>query len=682
MLFWLSTVYWNLSLSWPEVENHKQQWYVLSDGSSQYWVCTNEKDRFNREFPNYIRSECFSYQNQYHYFICDRGGSECNIRQNSSSISTYGETQVLPSISATVVIPHKVQLDRLVASVKEKNDERVTNNFLKNVQQLWKQYKNNPSISLMASYLEQETQKILTWFQMSEEEAFLCTLAGTCASNNMNQTAQTSWASWKNLDVVWYANAHFVKSWESQEFSFSTKWDTKQDGLFVYNIWVGYIDGKKYDATKLNTCTFATKIKNSAGTTVCQWVDKYSLKWNQTRLQDHEGTYWHEHKKPYLECQLEANKNYTYEVTSQNCANISVDVKNEMEHVSWYSERTFVRESISDDLFPWQKANLIQWAINMNVDFSGNWSSYIWLLKDDDVLSLEFIPERNFAKTLTIHMGTWYNWHPFNKYIWVISESPWSMEPVKNSQACWSPFLGFSDEVISRLVTDDGELDTNFKDENWVPLFCGLEFGKKYYLNVRVWEVVPEITQVWGELVQFENKPTPKDHQFRIPVRKPLERWNSCQVSPDKHCFVGFIVQSIHQPTAKTGIQQYASRIFTGKSTSTQSWVWQATSFSTSWVQKCNGRGSYHGWSCTSLGARCVSGSTVYSCERQITIQCWEAIKLPFTQDPRTSNAEMCKLWAVSGTRAVGDAINTRYYAWECINGNAKISCRTQWENQ
>gem|GEM_PF-2628254 len=67
----------------------------MSDIHTTYDSCNQVKEKYNQEYSTYKRSDCFSYEGKYYYFICS-ATSTCNITTQTSTQNISSSTQTLP----------------------------------------------------------------------------------------------------------------------------------------------------------------------------------------------------------------------------------------------------------------------------------------------------------------------------------------------------------------------------------------------------------------------------------------------------------------------------------------------------------------------------------------------------------------------------------------------------------
>ncbi len=178
-LLWIQSSYAS-SISQSELDKQIKEWNILSDAYSTQLECTNLKDKYNQEFSNYKRSECFLNASKYYYFICP-SSSAC-------SVNLVTATQTVAATSNENV-PNKEKLDVFLAKVasmrKELNDDTKYKTILSQVkwqlQTLWTKYSSNTIISQMLTYLHSWVDKIQTDLaNTSDVDDFLCELLGNC----------------------------------------------------------------------------------------------------------------------------------------------------------------------------------------------------------------------------------------------------------------------------------------------------------------------------------------------------------------------------------------------------------------------------------------------------------------------------------------------------------------------
>ncbi len=152
-------------LTEEEIESYEGKWYILSDKYENIKECEDEKEKNNKNFSNYKRSNCFEYSNKNYYFICWYD-NYCII--TTSTMSSSSIQQFNNSTGSTTTIPNKVKLDNYLSEIKL--SEQILNNdveykkeldiIITNLSFLWKKYKNDTEISKMVSYLTKWINKI------------------------------------------------------------------------------------------------------------------------------------------------------------------------------------------------------------------------------------------------------------------------------------------------------------------------------------------------------------------------------------------------------------------------------------------------------------------------------------------------------------------------------------------
>ncbi len=142
-------------ISQTELDTQIKAGNVLSDWYTSFSECNNLKDKYNNEYTNYKRSECFLNGNTYNYFICT-SSSICNVDLTISSPTPIEN------------IPNKDKLDLFLSKIsamkKELNDDNKYKSILSQVnlqlENLWNKYKSNTTISQMLVYLHSGIESI------------------------------------------------------------------------------------------------------------------------------------------------------------------------------------------------------------------------------------------------------------------------------------------------------------------------------------------------------------------------------------------------------------------------------------------------------------------------------------------------------------------------------------------
>ncbi len=175
---WVSNTFAS-SISQTELDKQTKEGNILSDGYTSQSECTNLKEKYNQEFSNYKRSDCFSNGGKYHYFICP-SSSACSVNVTETSSVTSQTFLGVPNQDKLDIF-----LNKLVSMRKEFNDDAKYKLLLTQVkgqlQTLGSKYKSNTTISQMLSYLDSGIQKIQTELENNTDvDNFLCELLGNC----------------------------------------------------------------------------------------------------------------------------------------------------------------------------------------------------------------------------------------------------------------------------------------------------------------------------------------------------------------------------------------------------------------------------------------------------------------------------------------------------------------------
>jgi len=167
-------------ISQTELDTQIKAGNVLSDWYTSFSECNNLKDKYNNEYTNYKRSECFLNGNTYNYFICP-SSSMCNVDLTISSPTPIEN------------IPNKDKLDLFLSKIsamkKELNDDDKYKSILSQVnlqlENLWNKYKSNTTISQMLVYLRSGIESIKKDLDTNKDvDNFLCELLGNCWVKN------------------------------------------------------------------------------------------------------------------------------------------------------------------------------------------------------------------------------------------------------------------------------------------------------------------------------------------------------------------------------------------------------------------------------------------------------------------------------------------------------------------
>ncbi len=63
------------SLTSSQIQTYIDKGYTLSVASPNYSDCNDLKDKYNKEYDKFVRSDCFVDSGSYKYFICQKDES-------------------------------------------------------------------------------------------------------------------------------------------------------------------------------------------------------------------------------------------------------------------------------------------------------------------------------------------------------------------------------------------------------------------------------------------------------------------------------------------------------------------------------------------------------------------------------------------------------------------------------
>lgn len=202
MLFMTYISFWSNQISQNDINTKVKEWYILSDGYSNFNECNNLKNQYNTQFSDYTRSECFLNNTQYYYFICQSGNS-CSINQDKTT--------------SLENIPHKAKLDNFLIKVSALQSE-INNDskYITTLEQistklsiLSTKYKSNHTVNSMIVYLQEWIIKLKENVSHNEiwVDDFFCELLENCWNNSSNtsttnitnsQSTSSSPTNWSN----------------------------------------------------------------------------------------------------------------------------------------------------------------------------------------------------------------------------------------------------------------------------------------------------------------------------------------------------------------------------------------------------------------------------------------------------------------------------------------------------
>lgn len=227
-IFWIFAVInvWaTYVLSSDEVKQNISKWYIISDNYSSLSICNDYLNKYNTDYPEYKRSECFINNWLYKYFICEKN-NDCTI-----SSSTTSSSNVSSEIKATTVVntynsvPYKEKLDNFLSKIESTKDNSwfLTNldNLINKFSTLSVKYNWNAQISAMIEYIQNELSSMKTKYSSNlansdlELNNFLCELTDTCSENSSSTITITPTLS---------VDKSSANPWDTVIFSWSANW--------------------------------------------------------------------------------------------------------------------------------------------------------------------------------------------------------------------------------------------------------------------------------------------------------------------------------------------------------------------------------------------------------------------------------------------------------------------------
>ncbi len=233
------------TISSLELEKQTKEWNILSDSFNSLSECTITKDRYNKEFTSYKRSDCFLHNNKYYYFICQLSNS-CSVNLSIISWENTSSTSIWS-------IPHQQKLDAFLTKVKNvrkelNNDakfETVLNQLISQLKTLRDNYKTNSLISQMINYLDISVQAIKKdLIQNKDVDTFFCQLSGDCENElviktnvNTNSSINTTNTSTNNTQPKQEQDNTNVKTNTTTGWKIKSEWRDTCMILGWWNIW-------------------------------------------------------------------------------------------------------------------------------------------------------------------------------------------------------------------------------------------------------------------------------------------------------------------------------------------------------------------------------------------------------------------------------------------------------------
>ncbi|MDD3646592.1 MAG: hypothetical protein PHH06_04280 [Candidatus Gracilibacteria bacterium] len=180
-----------LSLTQNDITNHINKGYILSNSFKDYNECSKAIEKYNIDFPNYKRSNCFLNNNSYNYFICN-SGLNCNIEESKvfTNSNNTNNTQLIQPTKVAYQDKLDNFLEKISSSRKEMSIyeyENLLNQLKKQLSDLGAKFKNNATIVGMVNYLQNGIEGLKKEYVESNEiEDFFCQLLGNCKNNNIS----------------------------------------------------------------------------------------------------------------------------------------------------------------------------------------------------------------------------------------------------------------------------------------------------------------------------------------------------------------------------------------------------------------------------------------------------------------------------------------------------------------
>ncbi len=145
------TTYAIVTLSESEVNN---AWYSLSNKYTSIWACNTDREKYNKQYSSYIRSDCFSNWGGFKYFIC-QSWNNCSFDSISSISNSTVVSTSNNSNSYIENIPNKSELDDFLKKVEARKNilssdkyNELLNQINSKIDILLIKYKNNSEFIL------------------------------------------------------------------------------------------------------------------------------------------------------------------------------------------------------------------------------------------------------------------------------------------------------------------------------------------------------------------------------------------------------------------------------------------------------------------------------------------------------------------------------------------------------
>lgn len=222
------SLYASDQISQIELDIQTKAGNILSDWYTSLSECSTLKNKYNQEYNNYKRSECFLNGTLYNYFICSFS-SHCIVNLSWTSSQTIAMN-----------VPYQEKLDafltKLIAMRKELNNDIKYKTILLQIktqlQTLSSKYKSNTMILQMLVYLNKRVDEIQDEFISGEDiDDFFCDLLWTCwlgdDSQNSSSSSSSSWgastSSSSSSSSGWNSSSSSSSGWATQPVVFEHK---------------------------------------------------------------------------------------------------------------------------------------------------------------------------------------------------------------------------------------------------------------------------------------------------------------------------------------------------------------------------------------------------------------------------------------------------------------------------
>lgn len=184
--------------------------YVISQEYNDNTSCQNDVTRYNSEFPDYIRTSCFSSNWKYYYKICQKwdtcidSNANTTNSQNVTSIQNNYQSWATNNYTSTLSSTLKTKIDQKIITVLKnaknkysKNEFKIIlTNFLTKLNELKTKYSSNSTIKNIVWYIEFEVGKILFELEEDNVDDFICELMWNCNTTNTNKILSITINQW------------------------------------------------------------------------------------------------------------------------------------------------------------------------------------------------------------------------------------------------------------------------------------------------------------------------------------------------------------------------------------------------------------------------------------------------------------------------------------------------------